>query len=128
MEIQWLPPVLFSLDVCVWLYAVLTATKLSYSRTRTCTKLNLVPYYIIIAYLTCELLELTLIIHEVNTYDVTSSISFFESMIWVFVDSFSMTKFGLFMLFVNVIVFEWIVMWGFMLFQQDLDLDVLQVR
>lgn len=68
VEINWLPPVLFSIDVSVMVVAVTLVTKMSYSRTFTYSKLNFYPYYVILVYLSCEMLELLLIIHETNTF------------------------------------------------------------
>ncbi len=68
LEIEWLPPALFSFDVFVLLAAVFIVTRINYSRKVNTTKLSMLPYYIILAYLAFEMMELLLLIREINTF------------------------------------------------------------
>jgi hypothetical protein len=65
-EINWLPPILLSIDVLVLLVAITLVTKMSYNRAVCTNRLNYYPYYVTLVYLTIELLELILIIRETN--------------------------------------------------------------
>lgn len=77
----------------------------------------MLPYYIIVAYLSCEMVELLILIHEINTFKSDSfTITYWTSYIWVFADSCSIIKFILFCLFVDLQVFEWATLWFFMLY------------
>jgi len=67
-EINWLPPILLSIDVLVLLVAITLITKMSYNRQVQSNRLNYYPYYVTLVYLTLEFLELILIIRETNQF------------------------------------------------------------
>jgi hypothetical protein len=67
-EINWLPPILLSIDVLVLLIAITLITKMSYNRQVQSNRLNYYPYYVTLVYLTIEFLELILIIRETNQF------------------------------------------------------------
>lgn len=67
-EINWLPPILLSIDVLVLLVAITLITKMSYNRRVQSNRLNYYPYYVTLVYLTIEFLELILIIRETNQF------------------------------------------------------------
>jgi len=100
--VKWLPPVLFSIDVTVMLVAVFLVTKMSYSKTSTATHLSFYPYYVILAYLACEMLELLMIIHQINIYDSEANkVNYITSIVWYVIDMFSVLKFVCFIGFVG---------------------------
>jgi hypothetical protein len=94
LEIEWLPPIMFSFDVVILLAAVLQITRIVYSKATTPTKLSILPYYSIVAYLSCEMVELLLLIYKINTFKSDSyKDDYWTSYIWVFLDTCSIIKF-----------------------------------
>jgi hypothetical protein len=86
------------------------------------------PYYVIMVYLTLEALEIIMIIVAFNFLLELPNAHFFTNIIWPIIGTFSIAKFVTYTIFVNCQVFEWYVLWFFMLFQQNLKLNVLHIQ
>lgn len=126
LEIQWLLPIIFSLNTLVLICAIFIVTKMTYSQTIKCTTLSFYPYYTIIGYLICEIIEVIMIYYQVSNYIISPKS--FNSIVWLFINTCSVIKFVMFQWFVGWQCFQLFVLWFFMLFQEELDLNVLQVK
>lgn len=125
---HWLPPMFFAITASVLLFTIYRLTAVKYSKNRTSPSLTLAPYYVIVVYLTFELVEIVCVLYQVSTNDSAQKVSSIESAIWPGIITLSIAKFAVFGIFANVILGEWIVHCTFILFQQDLSLNVLQVK
>jgi hypothetical protein len=98
--IEWIPPVLLSIDTCVLFVAILFVTRMSYSRESDCSKIVFWPYYLILIYIAFEIMELLFILREINMFGIQNHMKVIYSWMWMLVSTFSVCKFVLFNLFV----------------------------
>ena len=103
--INWLPQILFALDICLLLFSIKRFAKIWYSQDKKKTRFSFLPISTIILYLCFEAVELIMLIYQVNTFPDEQSpdalYQYTSRTLWVWMSTFNNLKVCTFWYFVG---------------------------